>query len=92
MGNLNYLTIARPDILFAVQKISQFMHTPRHLHLATIRRIIKYFRGTFSRGLFFPTGSPLRLVAYSDVDWARCPDTRWSVLGWCMFLGDYLIS
>jgi hypothetical protein len=68
------------------------MHTPRHLHLAAVRHIIRYLRGSSSRGLFFPTGSSLRLVAYSDADWARCPDTRLSVMGWCMFLGDSLIS
>ena len=92
VSSLNYLTITRPDISFAVQQVSQFMHTPRHLHLAIVCRIIKYLRGTPSRGLFFPTGSPLRLVAYSDADWAGCPDTRRSVSGWCMFLGDSLIS
>ena len=91
-GSLNYLTITRPDISFAVQQVSQFMHTPRHLHLVVVRRIIKYLRGTPSRGFFFPTGSPLCLVAYSDADWAGCPDTRQSVSGWCMFLVDSLIS
>ena len=75
VGSLNYLTITRPNISFAVQQVSQFMHTPRHLHLAVVRRIIKYLCGTPSHGLFFPTGSHLRLVAYSDVDWAECPDT-----------------
>jgi hypothetical protein len=68
------------------------MHTPRHLHLAAVRHIIRYLRGSSGRGLFFPTGSSLRLVAYSDADWAGCPDTRRSVTGWCMFLGDSLIS
>jgi hypothetical protein len=68
------------------------MHTPRHLHLAAVRHIIRYLRRSSGRGLFFPTGSSLRLVAYSDADWAGCPDTRWSVTGWCMFLGDSLIS
>ena len=84
VGSLNYLTITRPNISFAVQQVSQFMLTPCHLHLAVVHRIIKYLRGTPSRGLFFPTGSPLRLIAYSDADWAGCPG--------CMFLGDSLIS
>ena len=43
-------------------------------------------------GCFFPTDTSLQLVAYSDDDWAECPDTRRSTTGWCMFLGDALIS
>ena len=75
VGSLNYLTITHPDISFTDQQVSQFMHTPRHLHLVVVHRIIKYLRGTPSRGLFFPTGSPLRLVAYSDANWVGCPNT-----------------
>jgi hypothetical protein len=92
VGSLNYLTITRPDISFAVQQVSQFMQSPRHLHLAAVRRIIRYLLGSSNRGLFYPAGSPISLVAYSDADWAGCPDTRRSVTGWCMFLGDSLIS
>ena len=92
VGSLNYLTITRPDISFAVQQVSQFMQNPRHLHLAVVHRIIRYLRGTPCRGLFFPASSSLNLVAYSDADWAGCPDTRRSVTGWCMFLGNSLIS
>jgi len=92
VGSLNYLTITRPDISFAVQQVSQFMQSPRHLHLAAVRRIIRYLLGSSNRGLFYLAGSPISLVAYSDADWAGCPDTRRSVTGWCMFLGDSLIS
>ena len=81
IGSLNYLTITRPDISFAIQQVSQFMQTPRHLHLAAVCRIIRYLWGSSSCGLFFPTGSSLHLVAYSDVDWAGCPNTRQSVTG-----------
>lgn len=92
VGSLNYLTITHPDISFIVQQVSQFMQKPHHLHLAVVHRIIRYLRGTSYRGLFFPADSPLRLVAYSDADWAGCPNTRRSVTGWCMFLGNSLIS
>ena len=68
VGSLNYLTITRPNISFVVQQVNQFMHTPRHLHLAVVRRIIKYLRRTPSFGLFFPTDSPLHLIAYSDAN------------------------
>ncbi|XP_042460477.1 uncharacterized mitochondrial protein AtMg00810-like [Zingiber officinale] len=92
VGSLNYLTITRPDIAFSVQQVSQFLQTPIHFHLAAVRRIIRYLHDTSSRGLFFSTGSPIRLVAYSDVDWVGCSDTRRSVIGWCMFLGTSLIA
>lgn len=92
VGRLNYLTITRPDISFAVQQVSQFMQTPTHLHLTAVHRIIRYLQGTSSRGLFFSADSPIRLVAYSDADWDGCPDTRRSVTGWCMFIGNSLIS
>ena len=41
---------------------------------------------------FFSIDTSLQLVAYSDGDWVGCPDTRRSTTGWCMFLGDALIS
>jgi hypothetical protein len=92
VGSLIYLTITRPDISFAVHTVSRFMQNPRHLHLSAVHRIIKYLLGTPSRGLLFPNGAAIQLQAYSDADWAGCPDTRKSTTGWCMFLGDAPIS
>ena len=92
VGSLIYLTITRPDVSFAVHTVSKFMHTPRHFHLAAVHRIIRYLIGTSTRGLFFPAGSPPQLQAYSDADWAGCPDTRKSTTGWCMFIGNAPIS
>lgn len=79
--SLNYLTITRPNISFAIQQVSQFIQAPRHLHLAIVHRIIRYLIGSPSRGLFFPTSSPICLVAFSDANCAGCPDTRRSITG-----------
>ena len=49
-------------------------------------------QGTFACRLFFLRGNSPRLIAYNDADWAGCTDTRHSITGWCMFLGDALIS
>ena len=92
VGSLIYLTITRPDISYAVHIVSRFMQSPRHLHLVAVKRIIRYLIGSPTRGLFFPKNSDLHLTAYSDADWAGCPDTRRSTTGWCTFLGDALIS
>lgn len=41
---LLYLTITRPDIAFAVQSLSQFMHFPKQSHLEAALRIVKYIK------------------------------------------------
>jgi hypothetical protein len=87
-----YLTTTRPNISYVVHQVSQFMSFSQHLHLAAVRHMIRYLRGLPTRGLFFPTSSSLQLIAYSDVDWAGCPDTRQSTTGLCIFLGNALIS
>ncbi|KAF5458467.1 hypothetical protein F2P56_022494 [Juglans regia] len=46
VGSIIYLTTTRLDISYAVHQVSQFMSSPRHLHLATVRRIIRYLRGS----------------------------------------------
>ncbi|GKV33750.1 hypothetical protein SLEP1_g42213 [Rubroshorea leprosula] len=92
VGRLLYLTMTRPDVAYAVQVVSQFVADPRRLHLTAVLRIIRYLRGTISRGLFFSSHPCMQLQAYADADWAGCPDTRRSTTGWCVFLGDSLIS
>ncbi|GKB83743.1 ribonuclease H-like domain-containing protein [Tanacetum coccineum] len=38
------------------------------------------------------SSSTTSLVAYSDADWASCPTTWRSILGYCVFLGNNLLS
>jgi hypothetical protein len=68
------------------------MHDPRETHLTALKRILRYVRDTTDLGLHIRQSSSHDLVAYSDVDWAGCPDTRKSTLGYAVFLGDNLVS
>ncbi|KAJ9563458.1 hypothetical protein OSB04_008618 [Centaurea solstitialis] len=91
-GALQYLTFTRPDIAYAVQQVCLFMHDPRLPHLNALKRILRYLKGTLSHGLHIKALVVDRLVAYSDADWAGCPNTRRSTSGFCVYLGDNLVS
>lgn len=53
VGSLQYLTITRPYISFAVNSMSQYMSQPRVPHLVPAKRILHYINGTLDHGLFF---------------------------------------
>ncbi|XP_071712725.1 uncharacterized mitochondrial protein AtMg00810-like [Rutidosis leptorrhynchoides] len=91
-GALQYLTFTRPDISYAVQHICLFMHDPRERHMHALKQIIRYIQGTTDLGLQLYASSPTTLVAYSDADWVGCPTTRRSTSGYCVFLGNNLLS
>jgi hypothetical protein len=91
-GALQYLTLTRPDIAYAVNQACLYMHCPRAAHWTLVKRILRYLRGSISDGLFISASPSTELKAYSDADWAGCPDTRRSTSGYCVFLGESLVS
>ncbi|XP_022041549.1 uncharacterized mitochondrial protein AtMg00810-like [Helianthus annuus] len=91
-GALQYLNFTRPDISYAVQQICMHMHAPRTDHWNALKRILRYLQGTTDFRLHLGPTSSIRLIAYTDADWARCPDTRRSTSGYCVYFGDNLIS
>jgi hypothetical protein len=54
------------------------MHDPNEPHFVLIKCILRYIKGSLSASLHLGTGSVSQLTAYSDTDWAGCPDTRCS--------------
>jgi hypothetical protein len=91
VGALQYLTFTRPDISYAVQQVCLHMHDPREPHLAALKRLLRYLRGTVDYGLLHRSTSS-ELVVYTDADWVGCPDTRRSTSGYAVFLGGNLVS
>ncbi|KAI3723537.1 hypothetical protein L2E82_35180 [Cichorium intybus] len=91
-GALQYLTFTRPDISYAVQQVCLFMHAPRDSHFHFMKRILRYLKGTLDYGIHITPSRSHHLIAYSDADWGGCPDSRRSTSGYCVYLGDNLVS
>ena len=59
--------------------------------LATLR-VLQYIKGTLGQGLFFSAKLDFQLKAFCNADKSGCPDTRKLLTGYCVFLGENLIS
>jgi histone deacetylase 1/2 len=92
VGALQYLTLTRPDISFSVNKVCQFLHAPTTSHWTAVKRILRYLKDTSNFGLRINKSPSMLVSAFSDADWAGCPDDRRSTCGFAVFLGHNLIS
>ncbi|PKU87466.1 Retrovirus-related Pol polyprotein from transposon TNT 1-94 [Dendrobium catenatum] len=90
-GSLQYLSITRPDIAFAANRICQHMHAPTARHFQMLKRLLRYIKGSLNLGLPISPGN-LTLRTYVDADWASDCTDRKSVSGFCTYLGSTLIS
>ncbi|XP_019234410.1 PREDICTED: uncharacterized protein LOC109214903 [Nicotiana attenuata] len=92
IGKLNFLTNTRLDIDFSVQHLSKFMQDPREPELKAGYHILRYLKADPNLGVFFSKNVDYTVRAYCDSDWASCPDSRKSVTGYIVLLGDSPIS
>ena len=68
------------------------MHAPTDSHQATVKRILRYLKGTTSYGFYITRGSSFTLHGFTDVDWVGSIDDRKSTGGYLVFFGQTPIS
>ncbi|KAH9800493.1 retrovirus-related pol polyprotein from transposon RE1 [Citrus sinensis] len=92
IGALQYATLTRPEIVFSVNELSQFLSSSTVTHWQACKRILRYLKGTVSLGLQFYNHGSLQVDCFSDADWAGDRDDRRSVAGYCVYMGPNLVS
>lgn len=71
IGVLQYCTLTRPDLSFAVNKVCQFLYgAPTFSHWQAVKRILHNVKVTSALGISFVCSYTLsNLTCYTDVDW-----------------------
>jgi hypothetical protein len=92
VSELQYLTLTRPNIAFAVNKVCQYLYFPTIVHWTAVKHILQFLKHTMNFIFMIRRSPSIMVSAFSDTDWARCTDDRKSTRGFVVFLGPNLIS
>jgi hypothetical protein len=92
VGSLMYLVNTRPDICFVVNTLSQYMVEPRRVHWIAAKHVLRYIEGLMEYGLDYVRGDGVRLIGYTDSDWAGCVVDKKNTSGCCFELGSTVVS
>lgn len=93
IGSLMFAAqITRPDICFAVSKLSQFNMNFGKQHWQAAKRVLRYLRGTIDKKLCYHKSKTSELVGYCDSDWAGDIDQRRSTTGYVFTMCDGAVS
>jgi transposase InsO family protein len=88
VGSLIYaMTCTRPDICWIITTLSQYLSRPLEQHWVAAKHVLRYLKGTLDFELCYrKCDDDLRLVGYSDADWASDTHDRRSISGYCFSL------
>jgi hypothetical protein len=92
IGSLMYLASAtRPDISFAMSKLSRFVSNLEDDHWHALERVMRYLKGTSNYEIHY-SGNPKVLEGYSDSNWISDADEIKVTSGYVFTLGCDVVS
>ncbi|KAL4203777.1 hypothetical protein AMTRI_Chr01g105590 [Amborella trichopoda] len=93
VGSLMYaMTRTRPDLSFFLSLVSRFQSNPGEEHWKTIKRIIRYLKGTMIYTLTYKGGTEIAIEGYSDANYLEDSDDAKSTSGYVFMLGRGAVS
>jgi hypothetical protein len=88
-----YIAVAtRADIAYSIKKLAPYLGCYRLEQWETAIRVLRYLKGTHLVALVLGETNPLRLIGYSDSDYANCANTSQSICGYSYMLGSGTVS
>ena len=96
-GCIYFSTCTRPDIAFAVSKLSKFVANPGDIHVAGLKRLLRYLKGTADHGLVYcfsarAEGTREGVYGFFDASFADDIDTRRSTIAYLFYFEGCVIS
>ena len=93
IGSIMYAAIhTRPDIAFAVGKLSQYLSDPARHHGQALKHLLRYIRSTVNKGITYGISGSHKLIEYSDSDYAADKLDRKSILIYVYMIAEGPIS
>ena len=93
VARCNYLSFDRPDIAFAVKALARHMSMRRRGDWTRLKRLGRYVVGkTGLQQWFIWQSTPKGGTTYTGADWAGCRETRKSITGGVIKMGEHTIE
>jgi len=80
------MSFSRPDIAYAVARLSRYTQCPSQNHWDVLARLMKYLRGTMDNAIEY-SGFSVVLEGYNDANWISDSDETKSTSGYVLHLG-----
>ncbi|XP_068651588.1 secreted RxLR effector protein 161-like [Aristolochia californica] len=82
----------RPDIAYVVGMLDIYQSNPSLDHWKATKKVMRYLQGTNDYKLTYIQSDHLKVIGYSDSDFAGCLDSKNSTLGYVFLLAGGAIS
>ena len=89
---LIHLTVTRSNITFVVGVLSTFMHQPKKVHQTVALRILIYVKSSSGKGLLYKKYVHIHISGYFDSDYAGDKGDGKSIIGYCTFVRENLMT
>ena len=93
MLDLRDLYLTRPDIAYAVSKLSSYTANPSMQHVTMLKRVLQYLSGTRSYGITYHDvlGHPNQFFGYADALFANANNLK-STTGYVFKMSSSMIT